>query len=222
MKKGLTELVFILDRSGSMSGLESDTIGGFNGMIEKQRDEAGEVLVSTVLFDDISEVLYDRVDIREIHPMTEKEYFVRGCTALLDAVGGAIKHIKMVRKEMPKEERPEKTIFIITTDGMENASQRYSYDKVKKMIEKRQAKNWEFIFLGANMDAVAEAGRMGIKASRTANFVCDPIGTALNYQVLNETVRGMRSAESAEAMSEMLDNEECLSPICEDYEKRKA
>lgn len=222
MKKGLTELVFILDRSGSMTGLESDTIGGFNGMIEKQRDEAGEVLVSTVLFDDISEVLYDRVDIREIHPMTEKEYFVRGCTALLDAVGGAIKHIKTVRKEMPKEERPEKTIFIITTDGMENASQRYSYDKVKKMIEKRQAKNWEFIFLGANMDAVAEAGRMGIKASRTANFVCDSIGTALNYQVLNETVRGMRSAESAEAMSAMLDNEECLSPISEDYEKRKA
>lgn len=222
MKKGLTELVFILDRSGSMSGLESDTIGGFNGMIEKQKDEAGEVLVSTVLFDDVSEVLHDRVDIRKIRPMTEKEYFVRGCTALLDAVGGAIKHIKTVRKEMPKEERPEKTIFIITTDGMENASQRYSYDKVKKMIEKRQAKNWEFIFLGANMDAVAEAGRMGIKASRTANFVCDSIGTALNYQVLNETVRGMRCAESAEAMSEMLDNEECLSPICEDYEKRKA
>ena len=222
MKKGLTELVFILDRSGSMTGLESDTIGGFNGIIEKQRDEDGEVLVSTVLFDDISEVLYDRVDIRKIRPMTEKEYFVRGCTALLDAVGGAIKHIKTVRKEMPKEERPEKTIFIITTDGMENASQRYSYDKVKKMIEKRQAKNWEFIFLGANMDAVSEAGRMGIKASRTANFVCDSIGTALNYQVLNETVRGMRSAESAEAMSEMLDNEECLSPICEDYEKRKA
>ena len=159
--KNLTELVFILDRSGSMSGLEADTIGGFNSMIEKQKKEAGEALVSVVLFDDQTEVIYDRADIRQIQPMTDEQYFVRGCTALLDAIGGAISHIKDVRKRMPESERPEKTIFIITTDGMENASHRYNYAKIKKMIEKRQAKNWEFIFLGANIDAVAEAGRMG-------------------------------------------------------------
>ena len=170
MKKGLTELVFILDRSGSMSGLEADTIGGFNGMIEKQKKEKGEVVVSAVLFDDVSEVLYDRVDIRNIPPMTDKQYFVRGCTALLDAVGSSVQYIKNVRKGMPKEERPEKTIFIITTDGMENASTMYSYAKVKEMIKKRQAKNWEFIFLGANIDAAAEADRMGIKASRAVNY----------------------------------------------------
>ena len=134
--KNLTELVFILDRSGSMSGLEADTIGGFNSMIEKQKKEAGEALVSVVLFDDQTEVIYDRADIRQIQPMTDEQYFVRGCTALLDAIGGAISHIKDVRKRMPESERPEKTIFIITTDGMENASHRYNYAKIKKMIEK--------------------------------------------------------------------------------------
>lgn len=221
MKKGLTELVFILDRSGSMSGLEADTIGGFNGMIEKQKKEKGEVVVSAVLFDDVSEVLYDRVDIRKIPPMTDKQYFVRGCTALLDAVGSSVQYIKNVRKGMPKEERPEKTIFIITTDGMENASTLYSYAKVKEMIKKRQAKNWEFIFLGANIDAAAEADRMGIKASRAVNYTCDAVGTALNYQVLNETVTKMRGCSTAPLMTEMMDEADCLAPIREDHKNRR-
>ena len=221
MKKGLTELVFILDRSGSMSGLEADTIGGFNGMIEKQKKEKGEVVVSAVLFDDVSEVLYDRVDIRNIPLMTDKQYFVRGCTALLDAVGSSVQYIKNVRKGMPKEERPEKTIFIITTDGMENASTMYSYAKVKEMIKKRQAKNWEFIFLGANIDAAAEADRMGIKASRAVNYTCDAVGTALNYQVLNETVTKMRDCSTAPLMTEMMDQADCLAPIREDHKNRE-
>lgn len=221
MKKGLTELVFILDRSGSMSGLEADTIGGFNGMIEKQKKEKGEVVVSAVLFDDVSEVLYDRVDIRKIPPMTDKQYFVRGCTALLDAVGSSVQYIKNVRKGLPKEERPEKTIFIITTDGMENASTMYSYAKVKEMIKKRQTKNWEFIFLGANIDAAAEADRMGIKASRAVNYTCDAVGTALNYQVLNETVRKMRGCSTAPLMTEMMDQADCLAPIREDHKNRE-
>lgn len=219
--KNLTELVFILDRSGSMSGLEADTIGGFNSMIEKQKKEAGEALVSVVLFDDQTEVIYDRADIRQIQPMTDEQYFVRGCTALLDAIGGAISHIKDVRKRMPESERPEKTIFIITTDGMENASHRYNYAKIKKMIEKRQAKNWEFIFLGANIDAVAEAGRMGIRAGRAVNYHCDAAGTALNYKVLSQTVAMMRSCESAQDMTDFLDEEDCFEEIEEDYARRK-
>jgi uncharacterized protein YegL len=193
MKKGLTELVFILDRSGSMSGLEKDTTGGFNGMIEKQKKEAGEVIVSTVLFDDDTEVLHNRVDIRSIHPMTDREYYVRGCTALLDAVGGAITHIKRVRKSLPKSERPEKTIFIITTDGMENSSRRYSYNKVKELIENRRA----------------------------VNYKCDAAGTALNYRVLNETVTKMRCCASAPQMSQMMDDSDCLAEIRADHKKRK-
>ena len=215
MKKGLTELVFILDRSGSMRGLEADTIGGFNGMIEKQKKEEGEMLVSLVLFDDETEVLYDRVDIKKVTPMNEEQYYVRGCTALLDAIGGAIHHIKAVRKEMPKEERPEKTIFIITTDGMENASSQYTYEKVKEMIRKRQEKGWEFIFLGANIDAAREAGRMGIKKGRAVNYTCDSAGTAINYDVLTKTVSKMRKAESLSDMAEVLEDEECFAPITE-------
>ena len=157
MKKGLTELVMILDRSGSMRGLETDTIGGFNGMIEKQKKEEGEAYVSVVLFDDQTEVLYDRVDIQKVEPMTDRQYFVRGCTALLDAVGGAIRHIGNVHKYARPEDVPEKTIFVITTDGMENASRAFTYEKVREMIESRKANNhWEFIFLGANIDAVKE------------------------------------------------------------------
>ena len=157
MKKGLTELVMILDRSGSMSGLEADTIGGFNSLIDKQKKEEGEAYVSVVLFDDRSEVLYDRVDIRKIEPMNDKQYYVRGCTALLDAVGGAIHHISTVHKYARKEDVPEKTIFIITTDGMENASHQYTYEKVRRMIERRKEQyHWEFMFLGANIDAVKE------------------------------------------------------------------
>jgi hypothetical protein len=190
-------------------------------MIEKQKKETGQVRVSTVLFDDETEVLCDRKDIREITPMTDKEYYVRGCTALLDAVGGAITHIKNVRKSLPKDERPEKTIFIITTDGMENASKRYSYEMVKAMIENRRAKNWEFIFLGANIDAAAEAGRLGIQASRAVNYNCDAAGTALNYRVLNETVTKMRCCASAPQMSAMMDEEDCLAEIRADHKKRK-
>ena len=167
MRNDLTELVLILDRSGSMSGLEADTIGGFNSMIEKQKKEAGEALVSVVLFDDYSEVLYDRVPIQNVEPMTEEKYYVRGCTALLDAVGGAIHHIGNVHKYARPEDVPAKTIFIITTDGMENASRRYTYEHVRHMIERQKERyHWEFLFLGANINAVRVADRFGIRANR--------------------------------------------------------
>ena len=191
--KGLTEIVFILDRSGSMSGLESDTIGGFNSLIAKQKKEEGQALVSTVLFDDRSDVLYDRIPLDKITPMTDDDYYVRGCTALLDAVGGAIHHIGNVHKYARPEDRPEKTMFIITTDGMENASKRYTYEKVKTMIEHQKEKyGWEFIFLGANIDAVEVAGRFGISKDRAANYHCDEKGTALNYEVLSEAICQVR------------------------------
>ena len=193
MKKNLTELVMILDRSGSMSGLESDTIGGYNSMLKKQRETEGEVLVSTVLFDDKIEVLHDRVPLEKVAEITEKDYYVRGCTALLDAVGGAIHHIGNVHKYAREEDRPEKTIFVITTDGMENASRQYSYDRVKQMVERQKEKyGWEFLFLGANIDAIATAGRFGITADRAANYNSDHEGTALNYEVLSDAVSAMR------------------------------
>ena len=193
MKKNLTELVMILDRSGSMSGLESDTIGGYNSMLKKQRETEGEVLVSTVLFDDRIEVLYDRVPLTEMPQMTDKEYYVRGCTALLDAVGGAIHHIGNVHKYAREEDRPEKTIFVITTDGLENASRNYDYACVKRMVERQKEKyGWEFLFLGANIDAIETAGRFGISADRAANYHSDHEGTALNYEVLSEAVSAMR------------------------------
>ena len=172
MKKNLTELVMILDRSGSMSGLERDTIGGYNGMLKKQRETEGEVLVSTVLFDHNIEVLHDRVPLDKVPEMTEKDYYVRGSTALLDAVGGAIHHIGNVHKYAREEDRPEKTIFVITTDGMENASRMYSYDRVKEMVERQKEKyGWEFLFLGANIDAIATAVRFGIYADRASNYI---------------------------------------------------
>lgn len=193
----MVELVFILDRSGSMSGLEQDTIGGFNAMIEKQKKEEGEVLVSTVLFDNDAEVIHDRVTLHEIPNMTEDDYYVRGCTALLDAVGGAIRHIGNIHKYARKEDVPEKTMFVITTDGMENASCRYSYEKVKKMIERQKNRyGWEFIFLGANIDAAAEAKRFGIDASRAADYHCDEEGTALNYEVICDAITCVRCNES--------------------------
>ena len=193
MKKNLTELVMILDRSGSMGGLESDTIGGYNSMLKKQREAEGEVLVSTVLFDDRTEVLYDRVPLEKLPQMTEKEYYVRGCTGLLDAVGGAVRHIGNVHKYAREEDRPEKTIFVITTDGLENASREYSYDRVKKMVERQKEKyGWEFLFLGANIDAIETAGRFGITADRAANYHSDRKGTALNYEVLADAVCEMR------------------------------
>ena len=197
MKKNLTELVMILDRSGSMGGLESDTIGGYNSMLQRQREAGGEVLVSTVLFDNESEVLHDRIPLREMRPMTEKEYFVRGCTALLDAIGGAIHHIGNVHRYAREEDRPERTIFVITTDGMENASSRYSYEKVRRMVEQKKEKDgWEFLFLGANMDAIETAGRFGIAPDRAANYNSDSMGTALNYEVLADTVCEMRFCAS--------------------------
>ena len=191
----MTELVFILDRSGSMSGLEKDTIGGFNSMLEKQRKEPGDAVVSTVLFDNETEVIHDRVVIADVPNLTDKEYFVRGCTALLDAVGGAIHHIGNVHKYARKEDVPEKTLFIITTDGMENASHHYTYDKVRNMIERQKERyGWEFLFLGANIDATAEAKRFGIDESMAANYHCDEVGTVLNYEVISEAITSVRTS----------------------------
>ena len=191
----MTELVFILDRSGSMSGLEKDTIGGFNSMLEKQRKEPGDAVVSTVLFDNEAEVIHDRVVIADVPNLTDKEYFVRGCTALLDAVGGAIHHIGNVHKYARKEDVPEKTLFIITTDGMENTSHHYTYDKVCHMIERQKERyGWEFLFLGANIDAAAEAKRFGIDESMAANYHCDEVGTVLNYEVISEAITNVRTS----------------------------
>ena len=195
MRKNLTEIVFILDRSGSMSGLETDTIGGFNSMIEKQKKENGEALISTVLFDNVSEVIHDRMPVQKVEPMTDRDYSVRGCTALLDAIGGAIHHIGNVHKYARNEDVPEHTLFVITTDGMENASRRYDSETVKKMIERQKEKyGWEFLFLGANIDAAKEAARFGIGADRAVNYKCDEAGTALNYEVISEAVCSVRAA----------------------------
>ena len=200
MKKNLTEMVFILDKSGSMSGLEADTIGGFNSMIEKQKKEDGEALVSTVLFSDESVVLHDRVDLRKIEPMTDRQYYVGGCTALIDTIGGAIHHIGNVHKYAREEDRPEKTLFIITTDGMENASRNYSYSRVRDMIEhQKEIYGWEFLFLGANIDAAAEAARFGIHADRCANYKADRRGTGVIYETLNRTVGRFRAHEPLQA-----------------------
>ena len=219
MRKGLTEVVFILDRSGSMSGLESDTIGGFNAMIEKQKKEEGEAYISTVLFDDRTEVLYDRVPVAKVEPMNANQYYVRGCTALLDAIGGAIHHIANVHRYAREEDRPEKTLFIITTDGMENASRIYDYKKVKKMVEKEKREyGWEFLFLGANIDAIEVAGRFGVDADRAINYVSDEEGTALNYQVLSATVSAVRKSRSREETDRAM--KACCAPIREDYQKR--
>ena len=194
----MTELVFILDRSGSMGGLESDTIGGFNGMIEKQKKEPGACLVSTVLFDDRREVIHDRTPLEEVPALTNREYYVRGCTALLDAVGSAIHHIGNVHKYARPEDRPEKTLFVITTDGLENASREYDYAKVKAMIEERKEKyGWEFLFLGANIDAAKEAARFGISADKAVRYQSDHEGTALNYEVISEAVTQVRACPGA-------------------------
>ena len=222
MKKGLTELVFILDRSGSMQGLEADTIGGFNSMIEKQKKEEGEAYVSAVLFDDRMEVLYDRVELQKVEPMTDRQYYVRGCTALLDALGGAIHHIGNVHKYAREEDVPEKTIFVITTDGMENASRTYSLDRVRRMVERQQKQyHWVFLFLGANIDAIAEASRFGIHASRAANYVHDSAGTRLNFDVLSKAISGARASASAEEMNAMFDSQEPMEEIRRDYERRR-
>ncbi len=221
MKKGLTELVFILDRSGSMSGLEKDTIGGFNSLIEKQKQQEGKARVSVVLFDDTAEVIYDRKKLKKIEPMTEEQYYVRGCTALLDAVGGAIHHIWNLHKNMEDEKVPEKTLFIITTDGMENASRHYDYGQIKHMIERQKKRyGWEFLFLGANIDAISEAAKFGIKASRAVNFENDSAGQQLNYRVISDTVCAFRSAPCCDDASEMLDEGMWQEEIRKDYSKR--
>ena len=215
MKKNLTELVFILDKSGSMAGLDADTIGGFNSMIEKQKKEDGEALVSAVLFSNESKVIYDRVDIRKVEPLTDEQYSVGGCTALIDTIGGAIHHIGNVHKYAREEDRPERTIFIITTDGMENASRRYSSDEVKKMVERQKSKyGWEFLFLGANIDAVETAGRFGIGSDRAVRFHNDAAGIALNYDAVSRTVGRMRRREIV--------CDEWKAEIEEDYASRDA
>ena len=220
MRENLTELVFILDRSGSMAGLESDTIGGFNAMIEKQQKETGEVFVSTVLFDDQTEVIHDRAYIGNVKKLTEADYYVRGCTALLDAVGGAIRHIGNVHKYAREEDRPAKTLFVITTDGLENASRKYSFTDVKKLIQNQQEKyHWEFLFLGANIDAIEVAGNMGIKRDRAANYHCDEVGTALNYRVIDEAVTRIRECKVSD-METIFVGGAWKEDIDRDFEKR--
>lgn len=211
----ITELVFILDRSGSMAGLESDTIGGFNAMIEKQKKETGEVYVSTVLFDNISNVLHDRLRLSEIPKMTDKDYEVRGCTALVDAIGGAIHHISNIHKYARPEDVPARTLFIITTDGMENASHRYTASQVRQMIaERKQKYGWEFLFIGANIDAVQTAADFGIDENRAVNYHADELGTQVLYETLTAPISAMRTGS---AIPDGWDSE-----IKKDFEERKA
>ena len=194
MKNNTTELVFILDKSGSMAGLESDTIGGFNAMIEKQKNEEGNCFVSTVLFSNYSQVLHDRKNLTDITPLTSKDYQVGGCTALIDAIGGAIHHIGNIHKYARSEDVPAHTMFIITTDGMENASQRYTSEKVKAMIERQKSLyGWEFLFIGANIDAVETARRYGISENNAVNYNADSEGTGVLYESVCEAVRYTRN-----------------------------
>ena len=214
MKKGLTELVFILDRSGSMAGLESDTIGGYNSMLQKQKEVEGECLITTVLFDNRYELLHDRIDIRAVRPITDKEYYVGGSTALLDAIGRTIHKIASAQKHTAEDYRAEKVMFVIITDGEENASREYSPDKVKAQIELEKSRyGWEFVFLGANIDAVETAGRIGIAPSRAVDYVADAHGTTLNFQAMSEAVR--------EFMAYSVVPEEALDKIRRDAKKRK-
>lgn len=210
----LTELVFILDRSGSMAGLESDTIGGFNAMIQKQKKEPGEAYVSTVLFDNVSEVLHDRIPLKKVPKMTGKDYTVRGCTALIDAIGGAIHHIGNIHKYASPEDVPAHTMFIITTDGMENTSHKYSSDEVKKMIAQQKEKHgWEFLFIGANIDAVETAARFGIERNRAVNYNADSKGTQILYETLSAPICAMRA--------DAVISDDWSQSIEEDYNNRK-
>lgn len=208
-KNNTTELVFILDRSGSMDGLEDDTTGGFNSLIEKQKKQNGECRVSTVLFDNVSEVIHDRVKLEQVRPLTREQYFVRGSTALIDAIGGAIHHIGNVHKYARPEDVPEHTVFVIITDGMENSSCRYSSDTVKNMIKRQEEKyGWEFLFIGANIDAVQTAGSIGIKANRAVNYNADSEGTAVVYESVDDVLGLFRRAEPvASDWSEKIDKD---------------
>ena len=212
----MTELVFILDCSGSMHGLEADTIGGFNSMIQKQKGGQGKVLVSTILFDSQSTVLHDRVSIEKVPDMTQRDYSAQGCTALLDAVGGAIHHVGTVHKYARPEDVPEKTLFVITTDGHENASRQYDYAKVSRMIKRQKEKyGWEFIFLGANINAETEANCFGIDSDHAVNYHCDSAGTALNYEVIGEAIRSVRVCSSCAPL-----NRDWKRRIEEDFKQR--
>ena len=214
MKNNITELVFILDRSGSMAGLESDTIGGFNAMLEKQKKADGKCFVSTIIFDNESKVIHDRLPLEKVEPMTDADYTVRGCTALLDAMGDAIKHIGNIHKYARPEDVPENTMFVITTDGMENASHRYDSNMVKKMIERQKEKcGWEFIFVAANIDAVETAREFGISEDRAVNYHADPLGTACVYDNMGDVVLSMRRGCRIE--------KGWNKKIKEDFEKRK-
>ena len=194
MKNNVTELVFILDRSGSMAGLEGDTIGGFNAMIGKQKREEGECYVSTVLFDTESQILHDRLKLSQVPDMTDRDYTVGGCTALIDAIGGAIEHIKNIHKYARPEDVPERTMFVITTDGAENASHSYTSDEVKRMIEQQKtACGWEFLFIGANIDAVETAARFGIEKNRAVNYNADSRGIKILYESVSDAVCSIRS-----------------------------
>ncbi|MBP7175148.1 MAG: VWA domain-containing protein [Thermoclostridium sp.] len=213
MKKGLTELVFILDRSGSMSGLETDTIGGYNALLRKQKEEPGEAIITTVLFDDQYELLHDRVNLRGVRPITHDEYYVRGTTALLDAVGKTINKIGNALKHTREEERPEHVMFVITTDGLENASHEFNSEKVKQMIEHQKSKySWEFIFLGANIDAVETAAKVGISKDMAVNYHADSQGTMLNYETVCAAVSNVRCGNKL--------SRKWKERIEEDFEKR--
>lgn len=212
MTNKITELVFILDRSGSMSGLESDTIGGFNAMLQKQKAEAGTAYVTTVLFDDKYELLHDRIDIRGVAELTDEEYFVRGSTALYDAVGKTVQKLRNVLKHTAVEQRADKVLFVITTDGMENSSREYSAAKIKTLIETQRKAGWEFLFLGANIDAAAAAEEIGIAKDRSIQYLADSEGTVLNYEVLTKTVSQFRSNGVI--------NEDWKDDIEKDFQKR--
>lgn len=213
-QNNITEMVFILDRSGSMAGLESDTIGGFNSLIEKQKKLDGKAYVSTVLFDNLTEVIHDRVEIQDIKPMTEEQYFVRGCTALIDAIGGAIHHIANVHKYARPEDVPSHTVFVIITDGAENASRHYTSNRVKAMIEKEKGQyGWEFMFIGANIDAVETAREYGIDESRAVNYNADTVGTSIVYEAVESAVHSIRFSNELRS--------DWNTPISNDYENRK-
>ena len=213
MKKNLTELVFILDKSGSMAGLERDTIGGFNAMLDKQKAQAGECRITTVLFDHRYELLHDRTDIRAVRPITAREYRVGGSTALLDALGKTIHKIATAQKNTSEPFRAKRVMFVIITDGEENASREYAAKEVKEAIQRQKSRyGWEFIFLGANIDAVETAGRFGIDAGRAANYVPDSQGTALNFRAKSETVSAFRACGAVP--------DACLDAVRRDMRKR--